>query len=391
MRYVDPDEDILFNSDFDNWVNVHEYAPHLLENDRARASTLRLPSIMSGVRDFSVDVDRALSFYAANNADRHSIRYSAGLLVTDIIFAEICYERENFEQAEEVIKRIMPVIVSEKYTEFYFSCIVLLVKIVRAIHDSKEVEKLTARLKTQIHDNEHLFLLPNFHAFELRNHLADGMSEVIEEFEKKYKPHKDRPYYYMIYRNITYVRALISEKRYNEAAITLGNLEYMLHQYKRNFDLIEVSILRSVAEHGLGNETNAYCYLQAALDRGRQGGFIRIFSDDAALIWPILNLINKREIDEYIKKIVVSCKRALVRLGISTQADNNTHMPLTRAEQQILRLLPTNMSYQDIADARQVKISTVRTHMHAIYQKLGVNTRYSAVFTAEKLGLLQPR
>lgn len=274
LQYVDPDEDILSDPKFPKWANVLDYAPHLHENDRARASSLRRPSILRGVRDFSVDVEKALNYYLRIHDSYSVLKNDADIFIADIVFAEICYEREDFEQAEKTIKRIMPTIEREKYTELFFSCIELLVKITRAVHNPREIDRLTERLMEQIYSNGHLFLIPNFRAFELRNRIANGTPGITEEFERDNKPYKDKPYYYLIYRHISYVRALLSEKKYSEASLLLGNLDLLLRQYKRNMDLIEVNILRAITEYGLGHENDAVQYLGAALDSGRKCGFI---------------------------------------------------------------------------------------------------------------------
>jgi len=55
--------------------------------------------------------------------------------------------------------------------------------------------------------------------------------------------------------------------------------------------------------------------------------------------------------------------------------------PLTEAELQVLRLLPTS-SYQQIAATLYVSRNTVKTHLRAIYRKLGVNSRSDAIARA---------
>lgn len=389
LRYVNPDEDILFDEKFNEWVNVMEYAPHLVASDRSRAAVLRLPSILRGVRDFSTVIERAEEYYKINNETGHSVvRDILGLFSMDLIEAEISYEREDFHKAEKIIKGIMPNIKREKLSELYFAGTVLLVKISRAVHDPNEIDKLTMRLKTLIETNEHLFLMPNFHAFELRTRLKNGISGMTETFEKENKPYLDKAYYYLIYRHITYVRALLSENKYSEANLFLGNLGLLCHQYKRNMDLIEINILFSIAEYGLKHESDAYHHLKMALDEGRKCGFIRIFSDDAVLLWPILSLLNKSDIDEYIQKIIISCKRTLARAGIKINSSKGLD-PLTKKEIEILKLLAAGMSYKEIALYNHIKIGTVRTHIHSIYSKLNVDNKISAILLAQKNGIVE--
>jgi LuxR family transcriptional regulator, maltose regulon positive regulatory protein len=62
--------------------------------------------------------------------------------------------------------------------------------------------------------------------------------------------------------------------------------------------------------------------------------------------------------------------------------------PLTSREQAVLRLMATSMSAADIAAELFLSVSTVKTHMAAIYRKLSVGRRRHAVLRARELELL---
>jgi LuxR family transcriptional regulator, maltose regulon positive regulatory protein len=62
--------------------------------------------------------------------------------------------------------------------------------------------------------------------------------------------------------------------------------------------------------------------------------------------------------------------------------------PLTERELAVLRLLPTRLSAREIGRELYVSANTVRTHVKAVYRKLGVTTRAEAVVRARELGLL---
>lgn len=52
---------------------------------------------------------------------------------------------------------------------------------------------------------------------------------------------------------------------------------------------------------------------------------------------------------------------------------------LTRREQEILGLLAQGYFYKEIADQLGISLSTVRAHLHAVYEKLHVQSRTEAV------------
>jgi len=61
---------------------------------------------------------------------------------------------------------------------------------------------------------------------------------------------------------------------------------------------------------------------------------------------------------------------------------------ITAAELRILSYLPTQLSLRGIAEAVYLSRNTVKTHVMAIYRKLGVSSRTEAVNAASQLGLI---
>jgi LuxR family maltose regulon positive regulatory protein len=61
---------------------------------------------------------------------------------------------------------------------------------------------------------------------------------------------------------------------------------------------------------------------------------------------------------------------------------------LTSAEVRVLQMLPTHLSYPAVAQRLQVSPNTVKTHVRAVYRKLGASSRGEAVALALTLGLL---
>jgi DNA-binding CsgD family transcriptional regulator len=62
--------------------------------------------------------------------------------------------------------------------------------------------------------------------------------------------------------------------------------------------------------------------------------------------------------------------------------------PLTAREREVLRILAADASNAEIARALVLTVGTVKTHVHHILGKLGVQTRRQAAVKAAALGLL---
>lgn len=61
---------------------------------------------------------------------------------------------------------------------------------------------------------------------------------------------------------------------------------------------------------------------------------------------------------------------------------------LTTKELEVLRLLATGMSRREVSERLYVSFNTVKTHQRALYRKLGVGDRTTAITRARELGLL---
>jgi LuxR family maltose regulon positive regulatory protein len=93
-----------------------------------------------------------------------------------------------------------------------------------------------------------------------------------------------------------------------------------------------------------------------------------------------------REIPE---AVVLSGWIEQLRTAAETLADSVAAPgSLTTAELRVLQLLPTHLSFREIADGLHVSANTIKTHAHAIYRKLAACSRSEAVERAREAGLL---
>jgi LuxR family maltose regulon positive regulatory protein len=82
-----------------------------------------------------------------------------------------------------------------------------------------------------------------------------------------------------------------------------------------------------------------------------------------------------------VREVKQTTSASALRVGLSAT-------PLTPAELKVLHYLPTHLSFGAIARELFVSRSTVKTQAIAVYRKLGVSSRASAVEHASHLGLL---
>lgn len=129
-----------------------------------------------------------------------------------------------------------------------------------------------------------------------------------------------------------------------------------------------------------GQRTMARTALVAALELAEPGGSLRPFTQAGAdvqrLLFDQLGGFGASEIfAAQVSRVIIGPDR--LPAG---------HL-LTDREQAVLAHLRSPRSLTEIADDLAVSVNTIKTHVRAIYAKLGVNSRRAAVVTARELGL----
>lgn len=85
--------------------------------------------------------------------------------------------------------------------------------------------------------------------------------------------------------------------------------------------------------------------------------------------------------------VEVDAVLALIRHETSEHAPSLAGLGLTPRERDVLRIMASGRSNQDIADALFVSVGTVKVHVTHILAKLGVKSRAAATDYAHRHGL----
>jgi LuxR family maltose regulon positive regulatory protein len=144
---------------------------------------------------------------------------------------------------------------------------------------------------------------------------------------------------------------------------------------------VEVAVLEAIAEDELGHEAAGVRHLEAALT----------LSDATGVRAPLVAWGSRIQalLDRHLWEIAGRQPYAVQlsdRLRTTTFGD--VVEPLTERERAVLRHLQTMMSNAEIATEMLVSVNTVKTHLKAIYRKLGVDRRRDAVLCGRRAGLL---
>ena len=223
-----------------------------------------------------------------------------------------------------------------------------------------------------------------------RIHIAQGqLAEAKSWAGGRTTSQVDGRTYLEEFSHLTVVRLLIAQFRetggrglLDEAVRLLDDLVPDAIAGGRDGSLLEISILRAMAQQARGDLDGAARQLGSALEAGKRGGFVRLFLDEGSPMLDLLNQLTSPADAVGYARLLLDAAHA--QPGVQTaQAEG-----LSEREVEVLRLLATARTGPQIAAELFVSINTLRTHTKHIFTKLDVNTRRAAVVRAAELGLL---
>ncbi len=182
-------------------------------------------------------------------------------------------------------------------------------------------------------------------------------------------------------------RALITKREAGRAIPLLTNLFLSAESGGRMRTVTQIQAVQSLARHARGETRQAIATLDQALALAKLEGIIRPFLD---LGPPMAVLLQK------VAQSGTNREWALHLLGrFGDAADRSASKdlvdPLSDRELEVLSLLVSGLSNQEIAERLFVSINTVKTHVSHIYGKLGVSSRARAIARSQQLDLLRDR
>jgi LuxR family transcriptional regulator, maltose regulon positive regulatory protein len=194
---------------------------------------------------------------------------------------------------------------------------------------------------------------------------------------------------------ITLARVYIAQKKLDEAIGLLSRLEKNTQSGGRTGRLIEIMILQALAMQKFGEPARALAILAKSLALAEPEGYTRVFLDEGQplqmLIAQWLDQSRTSPLRDYAMHLL---SQFSVEPEVKTAAQENASSsgslvePLSQRELEVLHLIATGRTNQEIARQLIVAPGTIKAHTSSIYRKLDVANRTEAVGRARQLGIL---
>ncbi len=183
------------------------------------------------------------------------------------------------------------------------------------------------------------------------------------------------------FEHLTLARLEIANPQVNAL---LARLVQAAEAQKRRGSALDILLVQALAHEAQGNHPQALAALERALSLAEPEGYISIFVDEGPPMAALLREAAKHcTVSEYARQLLAAFGKAEGRTPVTQLLIE----PLSEREQEVLKLLRTDLNGPEIARHCMVSLSTIRTHTQNIYAKLGVNNRRAAVRRAEELDL----
>lgn len=189
------------------------------------------------------------------------------------------------------------------------------------------------------------------------------------------------------YRYMTKTMAQIAYGSIDDALISMAPFDQYCKKCGRVIDGIYLNVLQAVCHYRQKNDSWQK-EMTKALDTAYTYRFITPIAEFGAAVQPMLAEMTWTKNKKYLEQLIVAVRQQTVYYPDFLRPAVRMEEKLTPAELQVLRLLCSNRSNQEIAEILGVKLPTVKTQVRSILQKLGVKKRSEARDAAIQLHLI---
>jgi LuxR family maltose regulon positive regulatory protein len=203
-----------------------------------------------------------------------------------------------------------------------------------------------------------------------------------------------------VYVALTLARVMIARGRSQQDDQALEQALLLLENWRRLAERlgfqgwsIEIQMLTALALRARGQTEQALTLLGNALSQAEGEGYMRLFADEGQPMASLLARVSTYTLasSAYIQRIqtvIQLTQPAQLNAPMPVSEEQIRPNPLSAREREVLTLLATGASNQQIADQLIISLNTAKRHVKNILARLDVTNRTHAVARARELHLL---
>ena len=307
------------------------------------------------------------------------------------MLGRVLYEHNDLAGAREALAPSVGQLVGFSFKRPQIFALVLLARVTLALGDGGETRELLDRAWRIIQKNQLKQIMIPAAALQARMLLQMGDLETAAQWAAAVEvPAADPLNPALEYDFITVARVWLAQGRTAEARQLLARLLPPAEVAGRIGRAIEILALQAVAAWAEQDTAPAMAALEHALALGEPEGFVRSFVDEGEPMQMLLSCVAG-ERQAYAQRLLAAFEPAAAGPAPPQPARTAGAAliePLHDRELEVLRLIAAGYSNREIADRLVLGLSTIKTHINHLFQKLDVASRTQAIARARELGLL---
>ncbi len=325
-----------------------------------------------------------------------------GTLLTYMTAGMVLFERGELDQAQAVLERCRDMAMRFGSAEVQVYALSYLSRIALARDDAPAAADLDAQVAELLSAHQFspsILAYVNYHRFLLL--LSQGNLTAAGAWVEAHAEAPGPLNAYAFHR-LALPQYLLAAGSPEEAQAELARLVEEAAGTGHNCLLIRALVLRVAALEALGRGSQAWQSLDRALGLAAPEGFTRAFFDAGPALGTLLRTWRMARTapgaaSTASPSLIAFADRLLAgwpmpataaQAAATPAAAGPLIEPLREREQEVLRLIAQGYSNQEIAAKLVVGVSTVKTHINHLFQKLSVSSRTQAIARGRELGLL---
>ncbi len=351
--------------------------------------TSTLPSLMNGGKDFSPWSKKDDFLYKTIRIPVEMVLGKDGVCLGDCAIAE-----SKFEKGEDIGGKMLSLVsrmseIQQNGTpDMEFAVAGLLARNYLASGQPGNARRAIETIRARFVEKGYTRFLPNMDAALCRIDLHTGNLDSADNWYREKAPRDPMHLNVMKrYQYLTQAQVELADGNPEAALLTLAPLGPYCESCSRYIDGIHVKVLTALALYRMRRE-GWQEELTKAMTTAAEFGFIRTLSVYGAAILPLLAELKWTVNDRWYKRLLTDVRLQNANDPLFLQPRLSRNDMLTTTEKQILRLICADKSNAEIAQMMDIKLTTVKTHVSHILEKLDVSRRSEAKTAAKRLKLI---
>lgn len=348
-----------------------------------------LPSIMNGGKDFCEWSKSDDLLYKTMRLPVETVLGRDGVGLADCALCE-----SKFEKGEDVSARVLGLMsrlseIERRGTpDIVFAAMGLLARTQTMQGKARTALEALDGLRADFVETGQTRFVDNLDAMRCRLWLRLDGREEADRWLRESAPPSAPPFRALWrYRYMTKAMVQLANDAPDEALLSIAPLLPYCQQCGRTMDVLYLRLLTAICHYRQKDEAWRD-ELNEALDTACTYKFITPAAQFGAAILPLLTACGWDKDPPYFARVLSAAREQTVYYPDFLRPPVTLKIPLTPAETQVLRLLCHNRSNQEIADVLGVQLTTVKSQVRSIMQKLNVSRRSEAKEAALRLHLV---